>query len=73
MMIESSTKQYPTNLRESWEIQHLKTPPLTASRRQLSRVVLNIAHISGAAPFPCTRPWGGGGGSGAGPICPLHI
>ena len=59
-MVESSTKQYPNSLRESWEMQHLKIAPWPASRRQFSRGVLNISHISGAYLFPCPRPFGWG-------------
>ena len=59
MMVESSTKQYPTSLGESWEMQHFKTAPCPEYQRQFSRGVLTIYHIAEAAPFPCTRPWGG--------------
>ena len=51
-MAESSTKQYPTNLRESWEIQHLKNAPLPASLSQLSRGVIFIEHIDRDAHLP---------------------
>ena len=46
---------------------HLKIAPWPASQSQLNKGVLTIAHIYGAAPFPCPRPCvcvcvcGGGG------------
>ena len=41
-------------------MQHFKISPWPASWRQLSRGVMNIAHIVGAALFPCPRYCGGG-------------
>ena len=55
-MVQLSTEQYPTSLRESWDIHYLKNTPCPESRRQLSRGVLTIDHISGSAQFPCPRP-----------------
>ena len=60
MVVESYMKQYPTNLRESREMQHLKFSPWLASRRQLIRGLLTIAHIAGGFPFPFPRPCGVG-------------
>ena len=60
MILESSTKQYPTSFRESWGVQHLKTAPCPASQRQSSRGVLKISHIAGASPFLCPRYCGEG-------------
>ena len=54
-----STKQYPTRMKDSFEMQHLKAAPKPASLILLSSGVLTIAQISGDAPFPCHNPWGG--------------
>ena len=59
MIVESYTKQYPTREILSPEMLHLKTDPWPASWRQLSMGVRTISHMAGAAPLPCTRPWGG--------------
>ena len=52
MILESSTKQYPTSFSESWEIQHVNTSPCPESRRQSSGGLLTVAHIVGASPLP---------------------
>ena len=60
MILESSTKQYPTSFRESWGMPNLKTALCLASQRQSSRGVLTISHKAGAYPLPCPRYFGGG-------------
>ena len=59
MIFESLTKQYPTHIIWFREMQHLKIAPCPASRRQLSRGVMTVFHIYGAAMFPYTKPCGG--------------
>ena len=59
MILELSTKQYPTIFRGSWGMQHLKTAPCTESQSQSSRGVLTIYHIEGESTFPCPRYCGG--------------
>ena len=73
MIFELSMKQYPTSFIESWEINILKTAPFPKSCRQFSRGVLTISHISGAAPFPCPRPCGGGGFKGRSHLSPTKV
>ena len=46
------TKQYPVSLLVSPEMDHFKATPCPASLIQLSRGVLNMSHMVGAAPFP---------------------
>ena len=60
MILESSTKQYPTSFRESWGMRHLKSYPCPAYQRQSSREVLTIVHIVGAYTLTCPRYCGGG-------------
>ena len=72
MVVELSTKKYPTNIIESWEIQYLKTSPWPESRRQLSRGVLTISHIYGAAQFPCPGTCVGGV-MGRAHLSPTHV
>ena len=43
------------------EMQHLKAVPCPDFLIQLSRGVLIIAHMAGAAPFPLPSPSGGRG------------
>ena len=59
MILESSTKQYPTSFRESWGMRHLKSYPCPAYQRQSSRGVLIIVHIVRAYTLPCPRYFGG--------------
>ena len=72
MMVELFTNQYPTNNRESWEMDYFKTDPWPSSRRQLSREVLTIVHFSGATLFHCPRPCARGG-VGSDPVLPLYM
>ena len=60
MIVESSTKKYPTRWKEYCEILHLNTASCPASLRQLRRGELKMSHISGAEPFPWPKPCGGG-------------
>ena len=60
MILESSTKQYPTNFKESWGVQNFKTSPCPASQSQSSIEVLTIYHIVGSSPLPCPRYCGRG-------------
>ena len=60
IMIELSTKKYPTRFMESLKMQHLKTAPCPTSLRQYIRGVLMIFHFAGAAPFLFPSPFGVG-------------
>ena len=60
MIVESSTKQYPTIWKESCDMLHLKTSPCPSSLRQFRRGDLTMEHIYGADPFTWTKPCGGG-------------
>ena len=51
-------------------MENLKAAPWSAFLRQLSRGVLTIAHMDGAAPFPWPRPCGGGGARGTSQVSP---
>ena len=59
-IVESSTKQYPTSLVVSPQIQYLKPDPCTISLRQFIIGVLTIDQMAVSAPFPLPMPWGGG-------------
>eukprot|EP00957_Ditylum_brightwellii_P098411 7497837-Ditylum_brightwellii.AAC.1 len=59
-MVESSTKQYPTNLKIPLDIAHLKATPYPLAQTAFRRGVLTKAHPDGALPLPCSSPWGGG-------------
>ena len=60
MIVESSTKRYPTIWKESLDILHLNTTPWPASRRQSRRGELKMDRIYGAAPLPLPKPYGVG-------------
>ena len=60
MIMDSSTKQYPTRWKESREMLHLKATMWPASLRQFRKVELMVAHIYGSDPFPWSDPCGGG-------------
>ena len=64
IIVELSTKQYPTRLNDSFEMQNLKSASNPDYLRLFSSGVLTMTQIVGAAPFPCPNPWGGGGGGG---------
>ena len=60
-IVESLTKHYPTSLVVLPEMRHLKDDRCPGFLIQLSRGVLIIAHMAGAAPFPLPSPSGGRG------------
>ena len=71
--MESSTKQYSTSFVVYPEIDLLKAAPCPDFLRQLSRGMMKISHMDGAALFPWTRPCvcvGGGGVSGTKQVYP---
>eukprot|EP00957_Ditylum_brightwellii_P174913 13318574-Ditylum_brightwellii.AAC.1 len=58
--MESSTKQYPTNLKLLPDMQHLNAAPNPCSLSAFSIGVLTSTHMHGSALFPCPNPCGGG-------------
>eukprot|EP00957_Ditylum_brightwellii_P177491 13518754-Ditylum_brightwellii.AAC.1 len=56
MIVESSTKQYPTILNSFFDMTHLKTTPYPLFLKTFRRGELTRAQVAGAAPFPCPRP-----------------
>ena len=60
IIVEISTKQKPTSLKLSFEMQHLDTAPKPASLRLFNRGVLSIAHIAGVDSFLWSSPRGDG-------------
>eukprot|EP00957_Ditylum_brightwellii_P033722 2555905-Ditylum_brightwellii.AAC.1 len=58
--MESSTKQYPTNLKLLPDMQYLNAALSPCSLSAFSIGVLTNANMHGAAPFPCHNPCGGG-------------
>ena len=57
MMVESSTKQYPTSFNIYSDRQNLKAAPCPASLRRFSRDVLTTSHMSRTAPFTWPSPF----------------
>ena len=53
-------------------MKNLKAATCPDFLKQLSNGVLKMAHMAGAAPFTCPRPWGRGGGLGVLTRCLLH-
>ena len=53
IIVEFSTKHYPTRLKDSFEIQHLKAVPKPASLILLSNKLLTMDQIEWGAPFHC--------------------
>ena len=60
IIVDCSTKKYPTKLKDYFEMHHFKSAPKPASLILLSSGLLNMSQIAGAAPFPFPNPWGGG-------------
>ena len=73
IIVKSSTKQYPTILNYSFEMQHLKSDPKPASLRLFISGVLTMSQMLGAGQFRCHKHWWGRGGSWGWPIYFLRI
>ena len=59
MIVESSTKHYPTILDVSPDIHHLKDAPWNSSLRKFSIGVISISQLVRNAPFIFPNPCGG--------------